>query len=361
MREGGRMQTLAMLLCVASSARCFSTSPAGSATCLGAGAFSLSDLWLSARHGVPCGRAAPRREGRVGVGGLGEEAQWRVGVGGTSVLAQRGGVGDAGAKLEAVQRRFREDRTPRLCKNLRAGGCYDCSCDAYHGKRYFDAELGLWRTRRMFRQSTARPSHELFGVRAGLGAVGVHGDGGGGQGEVPVEDGFVVKTVQADGSSRGTGSGTGGRQAGTGQGNSGDFGVGSGAAALLEGADAQGGAPSAESRAAANDVARWRSMCERCQRPDKVCICSALPVQPIPIQTRLIILQHPKERKKATYGTVPIVRLCIEGVHVITAVSLCVSQGTRSRKYTHTHTHTCIRKYAGILPLYIPVAPSPRV
>jgi hypothetical protein len=60
-------------------------------------------------------------------------------------------------------------------------------------------------------------------------------------------------------------------------------------------------------------------MCERCQRPNKVCICSALPAQPIPIETRLIILQHPKERKKATYGTVPIVRLCIENVHVISA------------------------------------------
>jgi hypothetical protein len=67
-------------------------------------------------------------------------------------------------------------------------------------------------------------------------------------------------------------------------------------------------------RRAANSVG-WRAMCKRCERPSKVCICSSLPKRPIAIETRLIILQHPKERKKATYGTVPIVRLVIKDVH----------------------------------------------
>ena len=32
---------------------------------------------------------------------------------------------------------------------------------------------------------------------------------------------------------------------------------------------------------------------------------------------KIMILQHPKERKKKTYGTVPIVQLCLKNVHVL--------------------------------------------
>lgn len=32
-----------------------------------------------------------------------------------------------------------------------------------------------------------------------------------------------------------------------------------------------------------------------CRRPSTVCVCSCFPSQPIPIQTRVLILQHPNE------------------------------------------------------------------
>ena len=178
-----------------------------------------------------------------------------------------------------ARRRSREDLTPRLCKNLRAGGCYEKSCCAHHGRRYFDAALGLWRTKRMFRQSTARPVHELSSANPGLGPAESLGD-------VALQNGtFVLKCYGAEHENFSTGD-------------------------RLD--------KSSKSRAVRNH-GQWRNMCERCQRPDKVCICSSLPRDPIPIESRLIILQHPKERKKATYGTVPIVCLCIDNVHVITA------------------------------------------
>jgi DTW domain-containing protein YfiP len=300
--------TLAIVLCVASSARCFSTAPPCPAACLGSAAGKTARL-----------RACGRPLERAWRAGLGHGRPQTCG----SVMAQRGGAGDEGERWEKLgedgacaapaalregemgervrwRRRFREDRTPRLCNNLRAGGCYNTACEAYHGKRYFDAQLGLWRTKSLFRQSTARPSHELVSVRAG--AAGMHRQGGEGGKEVSGgdgNDGFVVKTVQG--------------------------GVGGGVSAGAMAGAGISASPIAKSRAAASDVNRWHrqtgtaKMCERCQRPSKVCICSALPEQPIPIETRLIILQHPKERKKATYGTVPIVRLCIENVHVISA------------------------------------------
>lgn len=200
------------------------------------------------------------------------------------------------------RRRYRQDLTPKLCMNLRAGGCYDRTCRAYHGSRYFDEELGLWRLRRMFRQSTARPVHELASSRGNsIKTVGVAATA---HSDVVQNDTFVLK-ASTDWQTA-------------------DVDLAVAPMALMAPQSSEGFIKgervdkSATSRAVKN-YGSWRSMCDRCQRPDKVCICSSLPKKPIPIETRLIILQHPKERKKATYGTVPIVRLCIDNVHVITA------------------------------------------
>jgi hypothetical protein len=38
-----------------------------------------------------------------------------------------------------------------------------------------------------------------------------------------------------------------------------------------------------------------RQTCQRCQRPASLCICYSLPIQPIPVHTNIIILQHPNE------------------------------------------------------------------
>ena len=226
---------------------------------------------------------------------------------------------DSDADMPIVRRRYREDRTPWLCMSLRAGGCYDEKCSSYHGSRYYDAVLGLWRTKRMFRQSTARPSHELLSMCS------IRSNTGMGEEEARQEDGsqreqhagtFVLNSAPG----MQTGDNVVGKSRDTNDCGSSD--------------DDKG----VSSRAAKN-LGSWRSMCERCQRPGKVCICSSLPTNPIPIKTRLIILQHPKERKKTTYGTVPIVCLCIEGVHVVTSVCYLPLSSESAHSYTHTYIY----------------------
>ena len=215
------------------------------------------------------------------------------------------------------RRKVREDRTPRLCQKLREGGCYNKMCTAYHGRRYYDAKLGLWRTRRMFRQSTARPSHEQVSLqdRSHTSGTETHGND-------RREEQFVLKsadtapTCDAVQSSQHSTAGSSHQPPTV-----------SGRAGSAENTSVPSGFREQESsntsRAEKNTMNKggWRAMCKRCQRPCRVCICSSLPVEPMAIKTRLIILQHPKERKKATYGTVPIIRLCIKDVHLVTAVS----------------------------------------
>lgn len=41
-----------------------------------------------------------------------------------------------------------------------------------------------------------------------------------------------------------------------------------------------------------------RKLCDRCCRPEKVCLCPYLPVKPLPIKSKLLILQHPSEEKR---------------------------------------------------------------
>lgn len=43
---------------------------------------------------------------------------------------------------------------------------------------------------------------------------------------------------------------------------------------------------------------RKRSICPKCERPDRVCWCAHLPDPPIVCRTRVTIVQHPKERKR---------------------------------------------------------------
>jgi len=42
-----------------------------------------------------------------------------------------------------------------------------------------------------------------------------------------------------------------------------------------------------------------RDVCKDCERPERVCVCSSLPSPPIKLRTRLVILQHPDEKKRA--------------------------------------------------------------
>lgn len=47
------------------------------------------------------------------------------------------------------------------------------------------------------------------------------------------------------------------------------------------------------------DPPKMRDKCSNCQRPVPVCWCSALPPQPLVPKSRVILLQHPAEEKRA--------------------------------------------------------------
>ena len=49
-----------------------------------------------------------------------------------------------------------------------------------------------------------------------------------------------------------------------------------------------------------------RSLCAACRRPDVVCVCAH--VHAMPTRTRVLLLQHPKERKVGV-GTARIAHL----------------------------------------------------
>ncbi|MGN6108890.1 MAG: DTW domain-containing protein, partial [Kofleriaceae bacterium] len=49
-------------------------------------------------------------------------------------------------------------------------------------------------------------------------------------------------------------------------------------------------------------------MCPRCRRPERVCYCAA--VHPLTTTTRVVILQHPRERD-VPIGTARMASLCL--------------------------------------------------
>lgn len=59
-----------------------------------------------------------------------------------------------------------------------------------------------------------------------------------------------------------------------------------------------------------NTVAR--SLCDRCNKPLRTCICSSLPPKLISTSTQVLILQHPREFRKSSLSTVPLISLVLE-------------------------------------------------
>ena len=55
-----------------------------------------------------------------------------------------------------------------------------------------------------------------------------------------------------------------------------------------------------------------RETCRRCYRPPALCICQALPDKPIRTSTSVLILQHPRERRRKSLSTTPLVDLVLE-------------------------------------------------
>ena len=61
-----------------------------------------------------------------------------------------------------------------------------------------------------------------------------------------------------------------------------------------------------------------RPECDRCLRPQRICLCAALPAAKLRTRTRVVVLQHYREaRDKTVIGTVPLLKLCLENVEVV--------------------------------------------
>jgi len=69
-------------------------------------------------------------------------------------------------------------------------------------------------------------------------------------------------------------------------------------------------------RRAAGRASEPRNVCSRCARPPLVCVCSALPFEPLETATQVLVLQHPNERKRKTISTVPLLPLTLANVVV---------------------------------------------
>lgn len=73
------------------------------------------------------------------------------------------------------------------------------------------------------------------------------------------------------------------------------------------------------SRVSRSHVEHPRSVCRRCRRPARQhCVCAELPPAPIAVQTRVLILQHPRESRKAMCS-VPLIPLCLREAEVVQA------------------------------------------
>lgn len=60
-----------------------------------------------------------------------------------------------------------------------------------------------------------------------------------------------------------------------------------------------------------------RNWCYKCHRPQKVCLCHAIPAGALfDTATRIGILQHPQEAQRAC-GTVPLLQLCLQNLAIV--------------------------------------------
>jgi len=77
------------------------------------------------------------------------------------------------------------------------------------------------------------------------------------------------------------------------------------------------------------DMARssvGREICEGCNRPPPLCVCQSLPEQLIDTSTSVLILQHPRERRRKSLSTVPLMPLVLKKCTVQTGYNFTPQQ-----------------------------------
>ena len=62
-----------------------------------------------------------------------------------------------------------------------------------------------------------------------------------------------------------------------------------------------------------------RPVCDKCSRHPELCVCTSLPDQLIDTSTSILILQHPRERRRKSLSTVPLMPLVLKKCTVKTA------------------------------------------
>lgn len=77
-------------------------------------------------------------------------------------------------------------------------------------------------------------------------------------------------------------------------------------------------------RRAHERAANAREVCSGCRRPATLCVCDDMPETLISTATRILILQHPTERRKKNFSTVPLVRLVLKHVTVKVGYSFTI-------------------------------------
>ena len=69
-----------------------------------------------------------------------------------------------------------------------------------------------------------------------------------------------------------------------------------------------------------------REICQRCIRPPELCVCESLPEQLIDTSTSILILQHPRERRRKSLSTVPLMPLVLKRCIVKTGYNFTPEQ-----------------------------------
>ena len=59
-----------------------------------------------------------------------------------------------------------------------------------------------------------------------------------------------------------------------------------------------------------------RDTCGRCARPPDLCVCESLPDRLVSTSTTILVLQHPRERRRKSLSTVPLMPLVLDRIQV---------------------------------------------